>query len=185
MTPTDQLREEHDGILLMLRILEEICARLKKNGSVDPVHLEAVLEFLKVFVDTCHHGKEEDLLFPEMEKLGVPKDPGPIGVMLSEHNRGRANIRAMTEAVSRVQEPGAHISEFLENATNYIALLRAHIQKENNVLFPLGEKILPGETQERLAERFEELERERIGEGRHEEFHRVLHRLQEIYLQKA
>lgn len=182
MTPTDQLKEEHEGILLMLRILEEVGARIQRKESVDPAHLEGILEFLKVFVDTCHHGKEEDLLFPELEKRGMPKDPGPLGVMLSEHNRGRAHIRGMKEGLSRMKEPGGDASGFLENTGNYIALLRQHIQKENTVLFPMGEKILPKEIQERIAEEFEELERERIGPGRHEEFHTLLHRLREIYL---
>lgn len=182
MTPTDQLKEEHEGILLMLRILEEICARIERKESVDPAHLTGILEFLKVFVDTCHHGKEEDLLFPEMEERGLPKDSGPLGVMLTEHNRGRAHIRAMKEAAAAVAEPGGGRAAFLENTRAYIALLRQHIQKENNVLFPLGEKILPMQTQEQLTEKFEELERERIGPGRHEEFHELLHRLRDIYL---
>ncbi len=79
MTPTEQLKEEHQGIQLMLSILEKVCQRLESGGKVETGHLEKVLEFIQVFADKCHHGKEEDLLFPEMEKAGIPKEQGPIG----------------------------------------------------------------------------------------------------------
>lgn len=183
MTPTGQLQEEHQGITLMLRILEKVCARMKAQERVDPNHLERVVEFFRVFADKCHHGKEEDLLFPEMEKAGIPRERGPIGVMLAEHTQGRAFVRGMGEAASRYKqgEPRSR-TEFVENARNYISLLTQHIQKENNVLFPMGDRVLSKEKQEKLVEGFENLEREKIGAGTHEAFHQLLHQLQEIYL---
>jgi len=183
MTPTEQLKEEHQGITLMLKILERVCAKMETKGKVDPAHLERIVEFFKVFADKCHHGKEEDLLFPEMEKAGIPKEKGPIGVMLAEHTRGRAYVRAMGKAATRYKqgEPRGR-TEFAENARNYITLLTQHIQKENNVLFPMGDRVLAKEKQEKLVADFEDLEREKIGAGTHESFHELLHQLQEIYL---
>jgi hemerythrin-like domain-containing protein len=183
MTPTEQLKEEHQGITLMLKILERVCAKMETKGKVDPAHLERIVEFFRVFADKCHHGKEEDLLFPEMEKAGIPKENGPIGVMLTEHTQGRAYVRAMGEAATRYKqgEPRGR-TEFAENARNYITLLTQHIQKENNVLFPMGDRVLAKEKQEKLVEDFEDLEREKIGAGTHESFHELLHQLQEIYL---
>ena len=67
MKATDQLRDEHKGVLLMLAILEKVSAKIEKEGSLDKDHLEGMLEFFSVFVDKCHHGKEEDLLFPAYE----------------------------------------------------------------------------------------------------------------------
>jgi hemerythrin-like domain-containing protein len=183
MTPAEQLREEHQGILLMLRILEKVVSKLEEKERVDPAHLERIVEFLRIFADKCHHGKEEDLLFPAMEKAGVPRERGPIGVMLAEHQQGRGYIRRMAEAIDRNREkdPKA-LAGFAENARNYVALLTQHIKKEENVLFPMGEKVLSKEIQEGLLEGFEKIEVERIGEGTHEEFHRLLHHLQEVYL---
>ncbi len=183
MTPAEQLREEHQGILLMLRILEKVVSKLEEKERVDPAHLERIVEFLRVFADKCHHGKEEDLLFPAMEKAGIPRERGPIGVMLAEHQQGRGYIRGMAEAIdrNRKKDPKA-LADFAENARNYVVLLTQHIKKEDNVLFPMGEKVLSKEIQEGLLEGFEKIEVERIGEGTHEEFHRLLHHLQEVYL---
>ena len=183
MTPTEELQEEHQGITLMLKILEKVCVKMEEQEKVDPDHLERIVEFFRVFADKCHHGKEEDLLFPEMEKAGVPREKGPIGVMLAEHNQGRAFVRGMGEAASRYKQGDPRgRTEFVENAGNYISLLTQHIQKENNVLFPMGDRVLAKKTQEKLVKGFENLEREKIGEGTHESFHQLLHQLQEIYL---
>ncbi len=186
MTPMEQLKEEHQGIQLMLRILDEVCRRIGSSEKVDTGHLEKILEFIRVFADKCHHGKEEDLLFPEMERAGVPKERGPIEVMLLEHSKGRDSVRGMGEALEGYKrgEAGAS-SRFFENARNYIALLTQHIDKENNVLFPWGERVLSKEQKERLIEAFETLEHERIGEGKHEEFHQLLRQLSEVYLQTS
>ncbi len=183
MTPTEQLKEEHQGIQLMLRILEKVCQRLESGERVDTGHLEKILEFIRVFADKCHHGKEEDLLFPEMGKAGIPKEQGPIGVMLLEHGKGRDYVKGMNAAIGEYKRNEANASSrFVENARNYIALLTQHIDKENNVLFPWGERVLSEKQKEQLLEAFEKLERERIGEGKHEEFHELLRRLKEVYL---
>jgi len=183
MTPAEQLQDEHQGILIMLRVLGQVCNRIESKKRVEAEHLERIVEFLRVFADKCHHGKEEDLLFPALERAGVPKEQGPIGVMLAEHRQGRGFIRGMAEALDRQKkgDPKA-LPSYAENARNYIALLTQHIDKENNVLFPMAEKVLSKETQEQLVEGFEKIEEERIGPGTHEEFHKLLHHLQEVYL---
>ena len=58
MTPTEQLREEHQGITLMLKILEKVCTKMEAQEKVNPEHLESIVDFFRVFADKCHHGKE-------------------------------------------------------------------------------------------------------------------------------
>ncbi|HSR11893.1 MAG TPA: hemerythrin domain-containing protein [Thermodesulfobacteriota bacterium] len=183
MTPTGQLREEHEGIRLMLRILDRISDKLESGEKVNPEHLERIVEFFRIFVDKCHHGKEEGLLFPEMERLGITRERGPIGVMLMEHEQGRDYVGGMAEAAAAYKEgdPSAHV-EFTRNARLYIGLLSEHIEKENDVLFVMGDQRIPPEKQEELLQGFETLEQEKIGAGTHEEFHKLLEQLKEIYL---
>ena len=104
MKATDQLRDEHKGVFLMLAILEKVSAKLETEASLDKGHLEGMLEFFRVFVDKCHHGKEEDLLFPAYEAAGIPNKNGPINVMLAEHAEGRGYIKSMTEAFNEFKK---------------------------------------------------------------------------------
>jgi hemerythrin-like domain-containing protein len=130
MNATQELRAEHDGILLMLEILGRICNRMDTGTAVDLKHLEGIVEFLRVFADRCHHGKEEDILFPAMEKAGIPKEEGPIGEMLHDHDHGRSCIRRMNDALEKMQGGDeTHRSSFIEAALEYTSLLKNHITK--------------------------------------------------------
>jgi hemerythrin-like domain-containing protein len=68
MPATAVLKEEHGGIEVMLGILEKVCDLLQEGGYPESEHIDGILDFLQVFVDTCHHGKEEEVLFPALEK---------------------------------------------------------------------------------------------------------------------
>lgn len=183
MKATDELKKEHHGIGLMLRVLRTVTDKLKGGECVNSEHLDAILEFLSIFVDKCHHGKEEEFLFPALEQAGVPREGGPIGVMLAEHAEGRKIIARLKDAFAAYRSGrGTAAQEISEAANDYVRLLSQHIEKENGVLFPMVEGRINEADDVRLVERFEDLERKRIGHGKHEEFHAMLERLREEYL---
>ncbi len=182
MKATQQLKDEHEGVKIMLSILEKVCQQLEAVGSLNKEHFEGILEFLKVFVDKCHHGKEEDLLFPALIDVGVPKE-GPIAVLLHEHERGRHYVKAMGEAYATYTAGDKSTSKDIkQNAQGYISLMKDHIEKENNVLFVMADRRLSEKRQDELFEGFEKIEEERIGVGKHEEFHGLLKKLSGAYL---
>lgn len=183
MKPTDILIKEHDAIIVMLNILEKVCLKFDNGESVDETDLENIVEFFKVFADKCHHGKEEDILFPALEEYGIPNEGGPISVMLAEHVEGRDNVNGMSNAIVAYKEGKESASiEFVLFARSYISLLRAHIDKENNILFKLADTQIPDERQQSLLVDFERAEKEKIGAGVHERFHKLLEVMSGIYL---
>jgi hemerythrin-like domain-containing protein len=180
----NELKMEHQAVRMTLRVLETICRRIEQSDeSVEVHHMEQLMEFFSVFVDQCHHGKEEKLLFPALEALGVRRAGGPIGVLLEEHERGRECVRKMKSSLEEHHKgQTAWGTGFIREARGYIQLLDQHIQKEDNVLFPLAEKQIPEAEQARLSSGFERIEVEMIGVGRHEEFHKMLDHLERVYL---
>lgn len=184
MKPTEVLKEEHKAIKLVLRIVEKICTGIESGKPANVEHLEKIVEFIKVFADTCHHGKEEDLLFPAMEAAGIPRQGGPIGVMLEEHTLGRNYVKNMRTAVEEYKNGNAAASKtFITNARNYNALLSQHIDKEDNILYQIADMHIPEDEQEKLLKEFERVEVEKIGVGKHEEFHELLKQLKKVYLE--
>jgi len=172
MLATQVLRQEHEAILRMLDGLDLTNRQLFSGSPLQPSTLKGFLEFFQLFADRCHHGKEEDLLFPLLERRGIPREGGPIGVMLLEHEHGRELIRQMTSAASDYEkEPGPAGKRFAEAAEGYSALLRQHIFKENNILFQMAEQVLTPEEQTSLAADFEKVEIEKMGAGTHERLH--------------
>jgi hemerythrin-like domain-containing protein len=183
MKPTQELSAEHQAILLMIRILEKMSDRLEEGGTIDLGHLEKAVDFIKVFADKCHHGKEEDLLFPAMERAGIPRTGGPLGVMLHEHVEGRGYVKAMTDALAGVRKGDLKArAEFARNARSYGALLSQHIFKEDNILYPMADGRLSAAQQDELETCFAEVEEKVIGHGRHEAYHRLLEELEAEYL---
>ena len=183
MKATNELKKEHQGIELMLRVLQAVADKFENGEQVYAEHLDGILEFLSIFVDKCHHGKEEEFLFPALEDAGVPSDGGPIGVMLSEHEKGRKLVARLKDAVTSYKSGDNTIAASAQLIINeYVALLTQHIAKENTVLFPIADAKLDAAKDAELFEAFEQLENERIGPGKHEEFHELLHRLDDEYL---
>jgi len=183
MRATEELRKEHQGVELMLQILQAVANRMGRGEEIPVEDLDGILSFLKVFVDQCHHGKEEEHLFPAMASVGVPQDDGPIGVMLHEHELGRALVSRLRDAVTVLQRgDGSIVPSIQAVVAEDTGLLILHIDKENRVLFPMADARLDAAVDQRLCEAFELLERERIGMGRHEQFHELLHRLRHTYL---
>jgi hemerythrin-like domain-containing protein len=148
-TPTEVLREEHRVILRALSVLEAAAARLASGRPLPEGWWPEIIAWLRAFADKNHHAKEESSLFPAMVKAGVPSDGGPIGVMLEEHQRGRALVRAMEAG-----EPAARAAK----AREYVTLLREHIDKENGVLFPLADAVLDEAAQRALQREFDAVE---------------------------
>lgn len=182
MKPTAELSHEHLSIVKMIGILGKIAERLDAGGTVPPDDPARCVDFLRVFADKCHHAKEEDHLFPEMEKVGVAREGGPIGVMLAEHVEGRKHVAAMAGTLAGLGAgEKAAARAFAEAARRYGALLTQHIRKEDHVLYPMADARFSEEQQRELEARFAEVEKNIVGEGRHEEFHRLLERLDETY----
>jgi hemerythrin-like domain-containing protein len=175
---TEMLRQEHTAILRMLDATEEVARRLRSGAAVDSEILDGLLEFFKIFADRCHHGKEEDLLFPMLERKGMPRHGGPVGVMLHEHEIGRALIREMARtATALAAGESSAAGNWSAAADQYVSLLRAHIQKENEILFVMAERMLTPAEQAELCSAFEKVEVEQIGPGTHERLHRDMERL--------
>ena len=175
---SEDLMNEHEGVLFGLEILEQISNTVRQSNSADIRDINDMINFLRLFADKCHHGKEENLMFPAMEKVGIPNEGGPIGQMLAEHNQGRQFIAEMGASVT---DGVLQAQRFELAAAGYINLMRAHIKKENKVLFPMGDKLLPMNEQEHLLVQFEEFEEEVMGKGTHEKLHETLHRLEKKY----
>jgi len=172
------LMHEHEAILFALEILDKMAAQAQSGENFNARDAQQMVGFLKEFADACHHGKEEGILFPAMEAAGIPNEGGPIGVMLSEHMQGREHIRSMSKAL----EGAGNLSYFAQEVGAYIELLAQHIEKENQVLFPMGERVLTPEALDSLYDRFEDHEEHVIGHGRHEELHAMLADFEKKYM---
>ncbi|RMG12880.1 MAG: hemerythrin [Planctomycetota bacterium] len=179
--PTSELVAEHDNILTLLGVVERL-AELAEEPTPPLDDMAAAIDLIRRYADALHHGKEEQLLFPRLEEAGLPPGGGPVACMRHEHEEGRGYVAAMDDALSelRAGTEGAGAS-FARAALAYVHLLRAHIEKENCVLFPLAEEMLSAETKEELCARFADVEEHDVGREAVKELLATLHRLAEAH----
>lgn len=172
---TDALKEDHRIIEKVLDVLEQLT-----RSPAEPLETwEKAVDFIRNFVDRCHHLKEEKILFPALEERGVPRQGGPIGMMLFEHEEGRAYVRRMVEALEFAKEdPQAATPALFENAGAYLRLLRQHINKEDEILFEMADEELSPEEQKELLRAFEEHEAKEMGTGIHEKYLKIAEELE-------
>ena len=102
MEATELLKKEHRIIERVLASLEVAAGRLSAGEPVAPGIFIMAADFIKGFADGCHHKKEEDVLFPAMQGAGIPREGGPIGVMLAEHEQGRRLTGGMRAAAEKL-----------------------------------------------------------------------------------
>jgi hemerythrin-like domain-containing protein len=181
MRTTEILMNEHRVIETVLAALERMADRADAEGAIPVADARDAVVFLQTFADRCHHMKEEDRLFPAMERCGIPRDAGPTAVMRQEHAVGRAHVRAMDEAVTAFERGDKAASRrFSFEAHSFVELLREHIAKEDEVLFPMADRMLPPEVESELLAGFEHAEKD-MGAGTHEKFLAVAERLAKSY----
>ena len=149
---TQRLKDEHQLILRMLSLLEKNARLTEEGSSTDyQFYLDGV-DFIRNYADRFHHAKEEDVLFEALVENGMPRANSPIEAMLMEHDQGRAYVRGMEEAATRALNGEAGQNEALvANARGYLELLREHISKEDDILYPLAERVIPEALRDRVV----------------------------------
>lgn len=185
MKPTDDLREEHRIIKqVMLPILDGICVEIESGKSVEQSNLEGLIVFVKEFIEQCHHTKEEDYLFPEMEKSGISGAEELITSLKNEHEEEGRYISEIGKIVYGKEE-NRELSAMVEYARAYMRLLTLHIDKEENELFPMADTSLSEAVQKDLIKSFEDVEIGIIGPERHEELKTWLDTIGKNYVKPA
>lgn len=179
MKATDVLMQEHRVIERVLDALATAADHLERSRSVRPGFFLEAADFIAGFADGCHHRKEEGVLFGAMIESGAPREGGAIDMMLDEHEQGRVFTRAMRDGAHRLDggdEEGRR--QVVSNARAYVMLLRDHIAKEDEMLFPLADEILSPERHDDVMRGFEQIERLDAGDGAHDRFLSLAARLE-------
>lgn len=163
--------DEHKLIMKVLGAMENYGQCLsQKDAKIVPEDLGKFVTFLSEFADKCHHGKEEDILYEEMAQNGFPKNVGPLAVMFHEHTEGRKLISLLREE-SLDPTNWNDVTKIISAINGYVELLREHIYKEDNILYPMADERFSVDIMASIGKRFEEYEQEKMGSPYHEKLH--------------
>lgn len=180
--PIAILKNEHRLIETVLGSLETCALEVDGGLPLERAVARDYAEFLRGFADAWHHGKEEDILFRRLVENGFPAETGPVAVMLSEHQQGRAlvgEIHAVGSGDGAIAT--ADRLAFLSSARAYAPFLRQHIQKEDNILYPMAERLLTAAQFDAMLSDFEAFEKGAGADGTRDRLETLAERLRSAF----
>ena len=183
MNSIDLLVSEHKNIKRVIKVVGEICFNLTKNMDVPYEDFFKVIDFIRNYADHYHHGKEEDMLFIEMNKeLLEVIGEGPVQGMLIEHNFGRSLVIDLEMALNSHKDGDKEaIVDIIGNAIGYCNLLTKHINKEDNMIYKYAVENLQEETLKRLDSEFEDFESHDENKETRDKYEKFVDELEEKY----
>ena len=172
------LMDEHRRIEQVLGSLEAFAASLGQGLSEERSLLGCYAGFFRDFADAFHHAKEEDVLFERLVESGFSRESGPVAVMLHEHQLGRAHVSSLRRLAGKGGPLSAVERQQAQQAAGaFVPLLRAHILKEDRILYPMALRVLSGPELDEMAEAFAALERARQEDGSWDRFQALAEQL--------
>lgn len=154
--PLAQLKREHGPLREQMDAFAALAAEIRRSaGGADTAErLEQLRTKVKEFADRLdpHSEREEGALFPMVAKY-IGRETGPIAVMEAEHEQAKRNLRRFFEAFegADASAAAAQAGEIAAFAVTAHEILTDHFLKEENVLFPMAERLLSAEEKEQLA----------------------------------
>ena len=159
---TESLRKDHKLIEKVLQALDATINLLKEGKKIPEQILLPTIDFTQNFTEICHHGKEEEALFPALEKSGMPSHMGPIRMMIVDHQRTKA-IGEKIELASKKYLDTGDSSNLILALKVYVQHVTEHLWKENNRLFKMAEARLNPVSKD-VNKNLEEIEEKKLKE---------------------
>lgn len=166
---------EHRLIERMLKLVNNVLIKIEKQETVDPVLVDTVVDFIRTYADRTHHGKEEDILFRELEKKDMSKDNRLLmSELVEEHIFGRKITRELIEANARFRRgEKSALSIITAKLSTLVDFYPKHIEKEDKVFFPASRAYLSEEEEQAMIKEFWEFDRKMI----HEKYETIVQEL--------
>lgn len=146
MKATQLLMDDHKQILRALVVLEQMVVRVEQVEMLNS-DVKDIVRFLSHFADRHHHqGKEEGILFPALMQDRGQKNYRELRAMIFEHNQERSLVEGIEESIQT-----RRTLDFIFYAGRLVQILRAHIQKEDQILGGLVDSELSPQEDDRVA----------------------------------
>lgn len=158
------LMMEHRLIERMIGLIEGAVAQIDSTGKIDPVFIDTAVDFIRMYADHTHHGKEEDILFRDLDKKDLSaKDRQVMNELIEEHVFGRETTKALVDANTRYRNGDASaLAVIAKKLKAFVELYPQHIEKEDKVFFPASRTYFTDEEDQAMLHEFWEFDRKMI-----------------------
>lgn len=176
MKPIGPLMIEHRLIERIVDLLKRNLVKIKETTQVSYIFIDAAVDFFRTYADRTHHGKEEDILFRELEKKQLSQQHRKImDELIEEHVYGRKKVSGLVEAKEKyVRGDGNALSDIIASLRDIINFYPAHIEKEDKHFFRPSMDYFRKQEQDKMLQEFWAFDRHLI----HEKYKGIVERLE-------
>lgn len=167
---------EHRLIERMISQIKDALAQIESTQKIDPLLVDTAVDFIRMYADRTHHGKEEDILFRDLSKRPLSaEDQRVMDELIQEHVFGRQTTKALVEANARYRNGDASaLADIADKLRTLVEFYPKHIEKEDKVFFPASRAYFTDEEDQAMLAEFWEFDREMI----HEKYKSVVEELE-------
>ncbi len=137
MMPVGPLMIEHRLIERMIGVISAELNRMEEKGDVNPGFVDVAVDFIKTYTDSCHHGKEEDILFRDLKLKPLSEELERILYELVEdHRKGRETVAQLVKAKEEyLRGESEAVSRIIACMRFLVEFYPKHIEKEDRHFF--------------------------------------------------
>jgi len=167
---------EHRLIERMISLIKDALAQIESTQKVDPLFVDTAVDFIRMYADRTHHGKEEDILFRDLSKRPLSaEDQLVMKELVEEHIFGRQTTKALIEANMRYRNGDASaLADIADKLRTLVEFYPNHIEKEDKIFFPAARTYLTDEEDQAMLAEYWEFDRKII----HEKYRSVVEGLE-------
>jgi hemerythrin-like domain-containing protein len=157
---------EHRLIERMIALIKDGLARIESTRKVDPLFVDTAVDFIRIYADRTHHGKEENILFRDLDHRPLSTDDRRVvNELIQEHVFGRKTTKALVDANTRYRngDPTA-LADITGRLKTLVEFYPKHIEKEDKVFFPAARAYLSDQEDQAMLAEFWEFDRKMIHE---------------------
>jgi hemerythrin-like domain-containing protein len=166
MMPIGPLMIEHRLIEKMIELIRIESMKVKNGKEINELFIDTSVDFIRMYADRTHHGKEEDILFRELlHKQLSEEDQKIMNELINEHKTARNTVKMLDEAKRHyIAGEKDKLSIIIVMFDDIVDLYPGHIQKEDKVFFPSSMKYFTQEEQKKMLEEMWEFDKKMIHE---------------------
>ena len=129
---------EHRLIERMILLIKDALLQIEDTHKVDPVFVDISVDFIRIYADRTHHGKEEDILFQKLSNRPLSSDDQRVmKELIEEHIFGRQTTKSLVEANTRYRNGDESALAYIaSNLQTLVDFYPKHIEKEDKIFFP-------------------------------------------------
>ncbi|MDF1554432.1 MAG: hemerythrin domain-containing protein [Deferrisomatales bacterium] len=157
---------EHRLIERMIAVIKDALVQIQSSGKVDPFFVDTTVDFIRMYADRTHHGKEEEILFRDLDKKELlPDDRQVMNELIEEHVFGRHTTKTLIDANTRYRNGNeAALADIAEHLQTFVEFYPKHIEKEDKVFFPASRAYFTDDEDQAMLAEFWEFDRMMIHE---------------------